>query len=160
MKTATSHVIVLLLGVGLGVLVVHPRPAPARSDVEPRRLQAQPDARPFLVAAAAIPDSEGVRRDVRQILREELRAFVAQRPELGSSSAPATTPTRQNEEAMSQAQVMLQAATGKRTWTRDDARALRQLMPQLTADQQQEVMHTLIPLLNAGDIKVETRSLL
>jgi hypothetical protein len=59
MKTATSHVIVLLLGVGLGVLVVHPRSAPTRSDVEPRRPEAQPDARPLLVAAAAIPDSEG-----------------------------------------------------------------------------------------------------
>lgn len=159
MKPLVSHLLMLLVGVGVGALLL-PRAAPPAPAGVPRQEPSRPDARALLVAATALPDGEALRRDVGQIVREELRAFVAQ-----SSGAARTTttaapnePEPQNDEMRGRALALVQAATGKRTWTKDDASALHQLMPQLTADQRQEVVQTLLPLLNSGNIRVDTRA--
>jgi hypothetical protein len=147
-----SHVLILMLGVAVGVLIAPHRTAPAAVAVA---LEPQFRAPSVIVAKAGLPDSERLRLDIRSILREELHAFATQRQDSRSAPVQENAPTRENEEAHSRAMTVVQAALTKRTWATEDSVALHRLLPQLTADQRAEVFHTLIPSLNAGEIRME-----
>jgi hypothetical protein len=92
------------------------------------------------------------------MLQEELRAFAGSAT---SSASPATKPeppppSAQSVAATEQAHRLIEAATTARRWSERDREQLRVLFPQLTNEQRQEILTSLLPAVNRGDIKVET----
>jgi hypothetical protein len=127
-------------------------------DARLERIEASRGALPPSTTVAAAFDSPALRREIRQMLQEELRAFAS--TGAGSASPAAKPepppPSAESVAATEQAHRLLEAAATARRWTDRDREQLRVLLPQLTNEQRQEILTSLIPAVNRGDIKVET----
>jgi hypothetical protein len=69
--------------------------------------------------------------------------------------APPAPPSPQSEAAHAQSLELLSAARDRRHWTSEDASALHRLMPQMTQEQCDDILHTLLPALNRGEITAD-----
>jgi hypothetical protein len=95
--------------------------------------------------------------DLRRVVREELAAAArtpgAQvRTEAEDVPDDAVRPTPEQDAALSRINQLLDAAISRRNWTEADVDAMRAEFPQLTADQQAEVMRRYAMAVNQGRI--------
>jgi hypothetical protein len=107
--------------------------------------------------------NEGVSRQaIAQIIREELRqALVDATPESQRVKAEEIAIAQalnspENRAAYQDVSDIVRAALAAGRWTDDDARTFREAFVHLTNDQRMEVMQTLAPAINRGEIVVET----
>lgn len=146
---ATLLVGTLTAAVGVGF--VWGRQAKSQPAVAVERATAPACPPPSLAAIVPIADVGALRQEIREVLRQELRQFLAEgahsaQPDPVAAVSPAQT------EAHQRALALLDTASGRRHWSNDDARALRQLMPAMTGEQRQEVLHRLLPAINGGEL--------
>ncbi|MHA7630777.1 hypothetical protein [Corallococcus sp. M7] len=127
----------------------------ARLEEALRKLEAcQPAAEPPHLRAAVSVDTAGLREDIRQILKEELRAAT-------SAPTPATPeprppePTPRSVAAFSQGRELVENAVAAGRWSDSQRQQLRALLSQLTLEQHQELTRTLIVNINSGKVKVD-----
>jgi hypothetical protein len=111
---------------------------------------------PSVAAIAPIADVGALRREIRDVLRQELRQFVAEGPH-SDQPAAASVITRAQSDAHERALALLETASAQRRWSNEDAQALRQLMPEMTDEYRQDVLHRLVPALNSGKIASDAR---
>jgi len=102
-----------------------------------------------------------LRQEIAQILRDELRSLHVAGNDGNSSSAEESSATEilntpENIEAYTQAHEVVRVALSTRRWTDEDVEALWQTFAFLTNEQQKEMLQTLIPAMNRGEIAVET----
>jgi hypothetical protein len=108
-----------------------------------------------IVVRAGRIDEAALRNVVRDVLRDELHNVAPPEPR---PSRPVTQgPTAANEAAFAQGGELLEAARARRRWTSDDRVALRQLLPQMTAEQRDDILQTLFPALNRGELTTDFR---
>jgi hypothetical protein len=115
------------------------------------------------MACAASQTSEGVSQQaLAHIIREELRqALVNGTPESQRARAEEIAIAQalnspENRAAYQSASDVVRVALAAGRWTDEDGRIFRDAFPQLTNDQRMEVMQTLAPAINRGEITVET----
>lgn len=65
--------------------------------------------------------------------------------------------TPENKAAYQSATSVVRTAVAAKRWTDEDAQTLRLAIGQLTREQHDELMELLIPAINSGEIKVETK---
>lgn len=125
----------------------------------------QPAAR---VAAEECAHEPGGLDEAR--LRAALRAELAnlQRVPALPSSAPVVAPApvpasrlapephRQSARALADGHVLIDEALARRSWSSQDASALRQLLPQLDPDARTELFSQLFPAINEGRLELGT----
>jgi hypothetical protein len=138
----------LLAGVGIGLAAA------------PRRDAAKPAVPAAALSSTAPPifvqwsepywSNDELRAAIRDVMREERKDERAESP---LAKAPETT--RESRAAHDRAIEILDAARGAKRWSANDVTALRGLMPQMTAEQREEVFHTLLPALNSGELVPE-----
>src|SRR5215470_10415376 len=134
----------LATGVLVGLALGH-QPMPSAPPV--------PQPAPRMTAVAAV-DTTALRADVRRIVAEECHAT----PKATEAAAPAPppSPTAEQEDAHVQALALVEGAIAVGRWDADNARSMRQLLAVETEDQREDVIHTLLPALNSGHVRVET----
>jgi len=132
----------------------------AGSDAAPAAKGAPPAPGPRLAPAIA---SAELKAAIAEAVRDELRgARVAPRgPEAETEAeAEAETETEAEAEAVDRAaaaaargHAVVDAARQAGRWTRDDAAALRAVLPAMTERQRQAVLDALLPAFNRGELK-------
>jgi Arc/MetJ-type ribon-helix-helix transcriptional regulator len=102
------------------------------------------------------------RQALAQIIREELQlALTKGSPERDQARAQDIAIAQalnspENREAYQSASDVVHAALAAGRWTEEDKRTFHDAFVQLTNDQRMEVMQTLAPAINRGEIAVET----
>jgi len=123
--------------------------------------RARPDA--AAPAAAAAPATGGAARGVseaelRRVVRDELAAGRSGPASAGGAREPAAAaPPPGNAAAFDDGMRRVSRAIAQRTWTRDDAAALGRTIETMSPDQRAAILHSLIPALNRGEIKLAYR---
>jgi hypothetical protein len=94
---------------------------------------------------------------LRSVLREEIdRALDGHRAAQEDPQAPAKPPaTPEQTAAFGRAADLLHGARDRQHWTEQDRDKLRSLLPQLAPQDLAEVLHTLVPALNRGEIQID-----
>jgi hypothetical protein len=110
---------------------------------------APPVARATYVAAPAIP-AESIRSAVRDALREERHEACAPAP----APPPPPPPPEPDPAALDSGRALVSAALAARRWGPDETADLRALLPQLSDAQRAELLRTLLPAVNRGEIEV------
>jgi hypothetical protein len=151
----TAQIVLLLActagGVVVGRATVDPAPDhPPRTDRPMAALT--PPAVPVL-------GSDALRGDIRRILREELQ--LARQPEpvqAAIAAAPATPPPESAEAvaAAEQGHRIVDGALAAQRWGDQDVTAIRQILPQLAADDRDALLKQLVPAINTGRVRLET----
>jgi len=132
------------------------------------RLTASPAPSPAVVRTQSPLDGDALQADLRRAVREELRsaraellAEIRSARETGAATpapaeAPAAVPeVTTDEPASTSARALIARAASARRWGEDEAHELRRLIPRLTLQQRDEVLATLIPAINRGDIALD-----
>jgi hypothetical protein len=107
-------------------------------------------------STAAGSDASVLRQEIAQILRDELRELRGAAGDGGDSLRAEILNAPENIEAYAQAREVVQVALSAGRWTDEDVHLLRQTFASLTDEQQQEMLQTLIPAMNRGEVAVET----
>jgi hypothetical protein len=120
------------------------------------------------LSAAGAPalrlDVAGVRADIRQILREELRSSDREAPgaaaiaPAGAVAAPAADPPPGPEAVSAYESALALVERGRQEGRWEHSRELRALFATMTEEQRTQVIHTLLPAINAGEIAYDARS--
>ena len=114
---------------------------------------------PTRVTAPANTDVS--RQDLAQIIRDEVRQAVAQEsPEAQRAREEALAEAKilnspENHAAYQSASSVVTTAVAAKRWTEEDKETFRSAFGQLTNDQRMDLMNTLAPAINRGEIKVE-----
>jgi hypothetical protein len=147
--------IALLLACTAGGVVV------GRATVDPAPDHHPSIDRPVAALPPAVPvlGSDALRGDIRRILREELQ--LARQPEpvqAAIAAAPATPPPESAEAvvAAEQGHHIVDGALAAQRWGDQDVAAIRQILPQLSADDRDALLKQLMPAINTGRVKLET----
>ena len=95
---------------------------------------------------------------IRRAVRDEVNAAIAERDAEHSAEEPpaadeSTPETPGNLAAAASAQALVEAARRSRRWKREDAASLRSAIAKMNAAQRDEILSTLIPAVNRGEIK-------
>jgi hypothetical protein len=108
------------------------------------------------------PANTGVsRQDLTQLIREEVRRVVAQEgPEARRAREEALAEAEilnspENRTAYQSASGVVRTAMAAKRWTEEDKETFRSAFGLLTNDQRMELMNTLVPAINGGEVKVE-----
>jgi hypothetical protein len=119
-------------------------------------LPAAPSPRFEQIAACYSREIEALRADLRTLLREELAQegrLAPVTPDAGSAPSEPAPPSAEALDAEQQANGIVETALARRTWTSEDALALRLLLGQVTAAQREDLLRTLVPAMNDGRVK-------
>jgi hypothetical protein len=109
-------------------------------------------ARPVVINSGGRVDEAALRSVIRDVLREELRsAQSATEP----APSPRVAPTAENVTAHDKGLECIRSARARRHWTSDDVATMRELLQQMTQEQRDEVLHTLLPAINRGEIAID-----
>ena len=106
-------------------------------------------------------NTEVSRQDLAQIIRDEVRhAVAAASPEAQRAKEEAIAEAQilnspENRAAFQNASNVVQTAVAAKRWTEEDKETFRAAFGQLTNDQRMELMNTLAPAINNGQVKVE-----
>ncbi|MCY1033476.1 hypothetical protein OV207_18635 [Corallococcus sp. BB11-1] len=127
----------------------------ARFEEALRKLEAcQPTTEAPPMRATVAVDTSGLREEIRQILKEELRAATsAPTPPAPEPRPPQPTP--QSVAAFSQGRRLVENAVATGRWSEAQRDELRSLLSQLTPEQRQEIIRTLVVNINGGKVKVD-----
>jgi hypothetical protein len=114
---------------------------------------------PTCVTASANDDAS--RQALAQLIRDELRHAVANaspeaqraREEALANAEILNSP--ENRAAYQSASDVVNTAVAAKRWTEEDKETFRDAFGLLTNDQRMELMNTLAPAINGGEIKVE-----
>jgi hypothetical protein len=107
--------------------------------------------------AVPVLGSAALRGDIRRILREELQ--LARQPEPVQAAMAPATPPPESAEAMAAAEQghhIVDGALAAQRWRDQDVVAIRQILPQLSADDRDALLKQLMPAINTGRVKLET----
>ena len=119
------------------------------------------DARPEPTRGAVQANDEGSRQALAQIIREEVRQAVADAsPEVQQAQEEAIAEAQilnspENRAAYQSASSVVTTAVAAKRWTEEDKETLRFAFGLLTNNQRMELMNTLAPAVNGGEVKVE-----
>src|SRR5262245_16607447 len=119
------------------------------------------DARPEPTRVAVQANTEESRQALAQVIRQEVRQALADaspeaqraREEAIANAKILNTP--ENRAAYQSASSVVQTAVAAKRWTVEDKETFRAVFEQLTNDQRMELMNTLAPAINRGEVKVE-----
>ncbi|WP_375772844.1 hypothetical protein NR798_18800 [Archangium gephyra] len=116
---------------------------------------------PEIRCAVAAPtggtvDAQWLRTELARVLREELAPHTGA-PDAAPRAPPASEPPAQSLAAHQEGLQVVERALSARRWTPEDAAALRQELPHMTASQRAEVIRRLLTALNTQTIDVQTR---
>jgi hypothetical protein len=105
--------------------------------------------------AAIAPAAPVVARVDVAALRAEIRAAVREeRPAAAAPAEPTPHPVAAADPAAADdARRIVTAARAARRWTQTDVLALRAVMPRLAPDEREEILSTLFPALNSGELR-------
>ena len=147
-----------LAGVFIGSsMSLHLERAPRGSaSAESRPLPAATSPRLESIAACYSREIDALRADLRNILREELAQAGRLGPvtsDAGSKPSEPEPPSPDALDAELRAHGLIDAALARRTWTKEDAFAMRSLLGQVTAAQREDLLVKLIPAMNDGRVK-------
>jgi hypothetical protein len=148
MRRILLAVVLVGVGAGGGYLLGAPGAPPPPAQVVHDRVERVPVAVGDGLSEAAL----------RRIVHDEL---AAQRQ--GESDAAATAPAAPaapppgNPAAFGEGMRRVDQAIAQRRWTRDDAAALGRALDTMSPAERTTVLHTLIPALNRGEIKLAYR---
>ena len=101
------------------------------------------------------------RQDLAQLIREEIRNAVAkENPEAQRAREEAIAEAQilnspENRTAYQSASSVVRTAVAAKRWTEEDKETFRAAFGALTNNQRMELMNTLAPAINNGEIKVE-----
>jgi hypothetical protein len=113
---------------------------------------------PLRVVTAVSPqvtfDAAAEREALRAIIREELRAAKAPEGPAAVEPPRAEAPPPESTAAYASSTRLVSTALSARSWSDRDVQELHQLLPQLSQAQREVLLHTLVPALNRGDLKV------
>jgi hypothetical protein len=115
-----------------------------------------------VVAAPPIAISEAaIRAAVAEAVREELRAQTrtGARPATVTPAEPAIREARiapESVEALESSRVLVSGAIAAHRWGPEEAAELRGQLGLLTELQRDEILHTLMPAINRGELQVST----
>jgi hypothetical protein len=118
-------------------------------------------ARPEPTKVTAPANSEGSRSDLAQVIREEVRqAMAKESPEAQRAREEAIAEAQvlnspENRAAYQSASSVVTTAVAAKRWTEEDKETFRVAFGQLTNDQRMELMNTLAPAINRGEVTVE-----
>ena len=119
------------------------------------------DPRPEPTRVAVQINDDAARQALAQIVRDEVRRAVADAsPEAQRVKEEAIAEAKilnspGNREAYQTASSVVQTAVGAKRWTEEDKENFHAAFGTLTNNQRMELMNTLLPAINNGDIKVE-----
>ncbi len=122
---------------------IAPDPAPAPAP--------QPSATTAPARAAFFAPAPNRTTVVREIVRE-----VDREPPPAIEDEPAPEELERRATALDRARTLIDGAMRAGRWTRDDAKALGEVMPALDREGASEVMTALIKPINAGQLTLET----
>lgn len=133
----------------------------ARLEALSRRLEAQPITQtvPDSTRSVVGMDLSGVREELRQILREELRTMVSGTTAEADSKRQEPvppSPTPENVAAFEKAQRLVGDSLASRRWGDTELQTLRGLRGQLTGPQYHELVRELVTAINDRRLRVET----
>jgi hypothetical protein len=126
-----------------------------------------PRAPPRPAELSALPPGTGtvalrgdvLRADIRRVLREELQLARVPEPLQPRVVAEPTAPSPATPEAQAaagQGRRIVQDALAARRWREQDVLAIRQVLPQISADDRDAMLRELIPAINNGRVALET----
>ena len=105
---------------------------------------------------AVLADRSLSEADLRRVVKEELAARDPG-PERAQEPAQPAPPSPGNPAAFDDGMQRVNRAIARRQWTREDALALGRTLDTLSSEQRATLLHTLVPALNRGDIKLAYR---
>jgi hypothetical protein len=115
-----------------------------------------PDLRPAMRASV---DPE-LRDAIRDVVRGELKAALAehdavlvQHAQAAAAAADEPDPGGDERAAVARGHALVDAASASGRWTRNDVDALSDAMVRMTRAERDEILSTLIPSINRGEIK-------
>ncbi|NOK34046.1 hypothetical protein HMI49_12665 [Corallococcus exercitus] len=127
----------------------------ARLEEALRKLEACPPAAEALPLRTTVAvDTAGLREEIRQILKEELRAATSA-PTPSAPEPRPPEPTPQSVAAFNQGRGLVENAVATGRWSEAQRQELRSLLSQLTPEQRQEIIRTLVVSINSGKVKVD-----
>jgi hypothetical protein len=112
-------------------------------------------ARPAATCRAEGVDMAALRVEVRAALRDELAArpaSAAPAPAAAAEPPPPAGPSPEQLAAHDRALALIAAARPTGRWDDDDVAQMRQLLAQLDPEQRDDVLHTLLPAINDGEL--------
>jgi hypothetical protein len=134
-----------LLGLGVtGGYLLH---APRAESPERFRVVRESVERPVIVAGRSVSEET-----LRRIVREELATRSAAEPGTQRPASPA--PSLANPAAFDEGMQLVHHAIAQRQWTPEDATALAHVLDTASPEQSAELLRTLVPAINRGEIKL------
>ena len=119
------------------------------------------DARPEPTRVAVQANADGSHQDLAQVIREEVRHAMAEaRPEAQRTREEAIAEAQilnspENREAYQSASDVVHTAIAIKRWTDEAKETFHSAFSLLTNNQRMELMSTLAPAINRGEITVE-----
>jgi hypothetical protein len=160
MRTVALLLFVLATGIGIGVVLTRGSATAVTGAQASRAAAERPvetfGAHPVVINAGGRVDEAGLRGVIRDVLRDELKGA---RADEARSATASPAPTVENIAAHDKGLQLIASARARGDWTHEDAQALRQQMPQMTQEERDEVLHTLLPALNRGELKIDFRDM-
>lgn len=133
----------------------------ARLEALARGLETQAASPPVAPGTMVGMDLSGLRGELRELLREELRtamASVADSPAPEKAPAPPPPPpTPENVAAFEKVDRMVEASLVSGSWGRAQIQELRTLRGQMTDAQYMELVRKLLTAINSQQLRVEER---
>ena len=146
----------LLVGGALGFGIASWASRPDRAALEEiREHLAAVDDRPPVVRSASAPARAAASSLPRDELTRAVRdAIQAEKAAAALAAAPPAkpAPTPENVEAYRAGQGLVQRALETKVWTESQRDELQGLLAQMSEDQRQSLMRTLLPAINRGDV--------
>lgn len=158
----------VLIGTSVLILLVGPRSdrqLPKDRPVAAPPVPSVPSPSCPPAPTAVVPegvDTQALQAAIRQIVREELQASrqaESRQASLPPRAAAPPAPSAESYEAMQKTQGLVHNAISTRYWGAEQAAAMSELLPKLTAEQRDEVFKELIPALNNGDIEMAVQGM-
>jgi hypothetical protein len=144
---------IALVGLGTGIGYVL---GARRADPQPSApvVRGSAERTPIIVADRGLSEA-----DLRRVVKEELAAgSPAQRADRTGEPAPSAPPV--DPAAYDDGMRRVKQAIAQRRWTPEDAAALDRTLEAVSPEQRAQLLHTLIPALNRGAIKLSYRGAL
>jgi hypothetical protein len=137
------------LGAGGGYVLGSLRAQPQTSAPVVRR---QAERSPVVVADRGLTEA-----DLRRVVKEELAAGGLGQGGGSAREPVAPAPAPANPVAFDDGMRRVNQAIAQRRWTPDDAAALDRALEAASPEQRAAILHTLVPALNRGDVKLTYR---
>jgi hypothetical protein len=148
MRRVILSVALVALGIGGGYVLGAVRvPPPAPTPVA----RGHAELPPVVIADRGISEA-----DLRRVVKEELAARGAGQGG-GGAGELAPPPPSGNPAAYDEGMRHVNQAIAQRKWTPDDATALEHALETASPEQRVALLHTLVPALNRGDVKLTYR---